>query len=803
MLVARRSLRLTRVLTRQKPIVPKSIAFRTFTTTTPATNDLPNQYANVRGRPTEQPIESYVRTVRDTWGDNLPEGLLSEEEFQVYQRYYGAPVRMLTPEEIEQELEFMEAMNKDVEEDEQGAVTLEDIDGVEIVQEEGEESEEASLADLEETLDMSRETQESEADAEISAEELQEIQEGKVRARSAKEARLYEQLGRDIERSLRLAQESAGEELYVEEEEEVEDSGETVHIRTHPLTQFGRFGTFPATVRLPETVLGTTRALLSDVNNKHLGEAAEKILGPRLEESPIMTGKYGRNINKIPLDTSHGMSDMESNVFLATVLPGYYAQSLSALKELRRRLGRDWVLGNQYDEGETGVKHVLDVGTGGAGILAWRAVVEAEQALRDEEAAELTAAEPAEPTEPTEPDSTASGPNEHESTEAGEFVHSSRPVVVIGSDRLRFRMSKMLENTTFIPRLPQVHADTSLKPEHGVEQPVLKQPRKLYDLIIATNTLLSLHEDHTRRYHVQNLWSLLNPNGGVLLLIEKGNARGFEAIAGARQNLLNNNISRPGAEFVPPTEADDINGPRKPKEIGSIVAPCTNHEECPMFVSGPGKSLRRDYCSFLQRYERPTYLQRIIGATRRNHEDFTYSYVAVRRGIDVTRSHEAQINPKTDDFDTTVSPPKSPYSMQQLRTHAFSLPRNVFPPMKRDKHVIMDMCTPAGKIERWTVPKSYGKVAFRDARKVKWGDLWALGAKTKILRNLSLGHKQPRTVAKNDELGEEPVKPGGKKKNPGKNQRERRKAQQEARRTAQLDREDAVRMVAEGLNEEN
>ena len=61
--------------------------------------------------------------------------------------------------------------------------------------------------------------------------------------------------------------------------------------------------------------------------------------------------------------------------------------------------------------------------------------------------------------------------------------------------------------------------------------------------------------------------------------------------------------------------------------------------------------------------------------------------------------------------------------------------------MKRRGHVIFDLCTPAGNIERWTVPRSYSRQAYRDARKSNWGDLWALGAKTRIPRNLKLGEK--------------------------------------------------------------
>ncbi|EFW16630.1 37S ribosomal protein Rsm22 [Coccidioides posadasii str. Silveira] len=73
------------------------------------------------------------------------------------------------------------------------------------------------------------------------------------------------------------------------------------------------------------------------------------------------------------------------------------------------------------------------------------------------------------------------------------------------------------------------------------------------------------------------------------------------------------------------------------------------------------------------------------------------------------------------------------------QVNTLSLPRLILPPIKRKGHVVMDVCTPAGKIERWVVPRSFSKQAYRDARKSKWGDLWALGAKTRMTRALKLG----------------------------------------------------------------
>jgi hypothetical protein len=67
------------------------------------------------------------------------------------------------------------------------------------------------------------------------------------------------------------------------------------------------------------------------------------------------------------------------------------------------------------------------------------------------------------------------------------------------------------------------------------------------------------------------------------------------------------------------------------------------------------------------------------------------------------------------------------------------LPRLVLPALKRRGHITLDLCTPVGTLERWTVPRSFSKQAFRDARKAQWGDLWALGAKTRIPKNVRLG----------------------------------------------------------------
>jgi ribosomal protein RSM22 (predicted rRNA methylase) len=152
--------------------------------------------------------------------------------------------------------------------------------------------------------------------------------------------------------------------------------------------------------------------------------------------------------------------------------------------------------------------------------------------------------------------------------------------------------------------------------------------------------------------------------------------------------------------------------------------------------AGPSKG-RKDYCHFEQRYIRPPFLQRIMGAKDRNHEDVKFSYLAVQRGVDMRQ--ELGIQQNAEATDAAFEGFEDAEDLSKI--HPLSLPRAVYPPLKRRGHVIFDLCTPAGKIERWTVPRSYSRQAYRDARKSSWGDLWALGAKTRIPRNLNLGDK--------------------------------------------------------------
>ncbi|KMU90261.1 37S ribosomal protein Rsm22 [Coccidioides immitis H538.4] len=281
------------------------------------------------------------------------------------------------------------------------------------------------------------------------------------------------------------------------------------------------------------------------------------------------------------------MSGIEASLFLAVLYPGII------LTEVRKRLGTKWLRDLIYKEGGP---TVLDAGAGGAGILAWRDILKAEWSLMY----------PDHPSESQAP--------------------QGKATVVVGSDSLRHRTSKLLDNTTFIPRLPDY---LHLRDKSVIDTDALPPKRKQFDVIIAPHTLMHFQEPYMRKEYVLNLWSLLNPNGGTLL-----------------------NCGGKGAADA--------------------------------------------------------------------------AFSGYEASVDNAGHFEIQ---ELSEMNESTTP----------QVNTLSLPRLILPPIKRKGHVVMDVCTPAGKIERWVVPRSFSKQAYRDARKSKWGDLWALGAKTRMTRALKLG----------------------------------------------------------------
>ena len=667
-----------------------------------------------------------AREARQVHGYTLPDGVLDEHEVKIYKRLYG------DPEEPEALIE---------EEDGDDGVSI--IDS-ELLDKHGDPVQYDAIDPVPRDNRRSRRLR---ARQQLAAEQAEAAEADDVESTGVSEpdeTAFVPQQGR-----LQSVVEALGANLVSRDESQDfydEDAEDTdTFERSHPLTSLGKFKTSPSTLQLPqEGFVLPLDEVMSTYSNKQLKDTSERTFGgPGLPNSPL-TPRIGRNGPQVAvaLEASQfAMGEMEANAFMTAVMPPAYTAVMSVLTETRKRLGTSWL--NDLLAKDGGPR-ILDAGAGGAGILAWNEIVKAHwQSMHD------THDHPPPP--------------------------ASKAVVLAGSSPLRHRGLAMLENTTFVPRLPDyVHTRSTATLDD--DRPA--QQRKQFDVVIAPYTLLPFKEDWEMRQYVHNLWSLTSSEGGILILLEKGTSRGFEAVAEARETLLQRCIATPPGQSthysLHPTAEENLDQ----KVESMIVAPCTNHERCPMYKV-PGRSRgRKDSCSFQQRYIRPPQLQRLLGARDRNHDDVDFSYISVMKGRDLrrheittfsqiqdslaspTRSESTPPPQSTNteawlqhsqagfsDITPSATDPTSASSSNEVVTTSpkfpfpatHNLPRLVFPPIKRRGHILLDMCTPMGTIERWTVPRSFGGQAFRDARKSRWGDLWALGAKTRVPRVVKVG----------------------------------------------------------------
>ncbi|KAI2466499.1 Rsm22-domain-containing protein [Annulohypoxylon bovei var. microspora] len=666
-------------------------------------------------RPTEagpkpDDIEVTVRQARHAFGDTLPKGYLNEEEYKLYERLYGAPLRETRPEDVA--MPVSEFSPGDLSRDPSQKVLLRETD-------------DGTLEELVYEAEAPESPQEESDISLVEAKESQELPSEtgltyiNAVAKNEREYTALLKLQKDFEASRSRATEEDemdDEDEFIDEEEMEEDEydeGEpdatfdTPIGRVHEYTRIGEWGTYPSTLHLPKAnFVNPIGELLNRTDIKHVKEAAERVFGGVKLPHSVATPASQKNAPQNPVAMEaghHRMNEIEADAYIATNLPGMYASVMSTLVETRKRLGSEWIsklISRNNGEGP----RVLDVGAGGAGLAAWEQVLQAQWDIMSEGGKKPKHGPP------------------------------GKKTVVIGSEPLRQRVSRFLHNTTFLPRLPDYLHSSHIPDllDSGGKQ----LPKKKFDIIIASHLMMPLKHGFQRKAMLDNLWEFLSPDGGVLIVMEKGYPRGFEAVADVRSRLINEFIIPPGSDPLP--ESIEIEEQRV-REEGMIIAPCTNHKACPMYLTPGLSGGRKDFCHFSQRYIRPPFLQKVLGGTHRNHEDINFSFVAIQRGRLPDMKTATASKHATDVSDRAFKG----YENAAEQPNPLALPRNILPPLKRRGHVTLDLCTPTGKIERWTVPKSFSRAAYHDARKAQWGDLWALGAKTRVHRDIRLGKGGP------------------------------------------------------------
>ncbi|KAG6076684.1 hypothetical protein E4U15_004989 [Claviceps sp. LM218 group G6] len=683
-------------------------------------------------------IEKVVRDAKQRFRDTLPRGYLNEQEHALYVRLYGPPLRETEPEDV--------GIPTHADMGEDGPWLAEEV----TLSRELEDGEFEDVAYTIEEPSPESEVEPSETDPiEENGAEPMEKAPGYVDvvARNQREFDALQRLAQDFEAAQTRAMEDAvaaadGEETDAQEQTywspeteehewpDLEEGEPGDDQRYHRYTLEGRFRDSTQIPLPKEELVAPIRRFLERTHVKHVKEAAESAFGgPGLPTSPVTpAGMKNGGMVAIGLmpDQSH-MTEIEADAFLAAYLPPAYASAAAVLVELRKRLGSDWIQ-SRLKEGPEGGLSVLDAGAGGAGLVAWEQIVNAEWELLKER---------------------------------GEVTEKKPPVgkksVIARSDRLRNRLKTFLHDTTFLPRLPDYEHSGPMKGGHLDAGPE-PQPRKQFDVIIACHLFLKEKLEHHRQAVLNNLWSLLNPDGGILIVMEKAHPRGFEAVAHVRETVIKSFLLPQPGEAGPETEAS-VEGEDKKKldpafnrdlQPGYIVAPCTNHKTCPMYEETGISKGRKDFCRFNQRFVQPQFYTQMLGKKSNNQGDVEFSYVVFRRG---------QSRP-----DSAISGEKATeqafqgYEDSKQAPDMHALPRLILSPLKRKGHITLDVCTPAGKIERWTVPKSYSKLAYHDARKSSWGDLWALGAKTRVPRNVRVGKHLDDNTSKGKGMGD-----GGKK----------------------------------------
>ncbi|KAI8353357.1 mitochondrial small ribosomal subunit Rsm22-domain-containing protein [Blakeslea trispora] len=203
------------------------------------------------------------------------------------------------------------------------------------------------------------------------------------------------------------------------------------------------------------------------------------------------------------------------------------------------------------------------------------------------------------------------------------------------------------------------------------------------DLVVSAFTLGDISSTALLKSTVEQLWAQTKD---VLVLIDRGTPIGFSNIARARQWILDS------------------------ESEAHVVAPCSHEKPCPM-LSSPQAKPDHFWCHFSQRVQRPPFLMK-TKHSKANTEDSKYAYVILRRGV-------------------------RPSQSDTIQDQAYAWPRLIQPALKKNGHVVMDVCSREGEIQRMTIPRSQGKIPYRDARKAMWGDLFPHPSKNKVVTRLS------------------------------------------------------------------
>lgn len=490
-------------------------------------------------------------------------------------------------------------------------------------------------------------------------------------------------------------------------------------------------------VVLPRTLIDSVNAVLKASHGPSIRSTAM-----RFYESMRLKAE-GKTVD-VPMPLSREFTGLEADTYLAGLMPQLYTSVYTVMLELRKRLGKDWQ-----------PESVLDCGLGpGTSALAFQEVF----------------------------------------VNTNPHPLSPAPAVSIVelNNELRHRTEKIWSSIAALKETKNVNEAT----ERYRIYHQLGSPTRKHDVILAPHVLGDLRGRPSERdVLARDLWSRLAP-GGVLLLLERGNPMGFERVARARQVILRqaNSSKQVSGRTTTSISSSSSSSTSSTQEGGHVIAPCPHDGQCPLFLHGHQPDRSR-WCHFSQRLQRPDFLQRTKKA-KDNLEDVAYSYVLIRKDTPRPQLPAASTGPVTTTTTTTTTttpsgvddvidplnpdPPRvsrdGVMSDRDIVSASYHWSRIILPPLKRHKHVLLDICSAPSRtmaitpmtdrvtkhkrkpslererreadeeeeedvgrkrqvldrplIQRITIPKSQGAVEYRFARRSHWGDLLPFRGKT-------------------------------------------------------------------------
>ncbi|KAJ7292885.1 Rsm22-domain-containing protein [Mycena rebaudengoi] len=509
----------------------------------------------------------------------------------------------------------------------------------------------------------------------------------------------HPQLKRELEELPELHQDLTDVRV-AHDESYVESMEDDILGRKSPAADFGSHSI--GAVVLPLELQNSINLIISEGDKRQLHADAKRLFQDQAEDNSEKDWDANYDSKYRSRNQEARLSDRDGSAFASVALPAHFSVITAVLDHVKRRLEPEWR-----------VERIIDWGAGtGSGL--WSGAYAFQERHTPEEEQETTHRAIANTTVRH-----YLGIDKRE----GLVTVGKRLLRGIDPGPLRVSWHKSFREDDVIPRSEGHHT-----------------------VALSAFMLTSLPTHVARKALIKEMWS---SGAHVLVIIDHNTAAGFECIAEARDYLLK--VGR--KEFSDP-EADEweIRG-------SHVVAPCPHDHDCPLHFPGDIKLI----CGFSQRLQRPSFVRRTKHSGE-GHEDMGYSYIVVRRGprplnpgttvgrvglvgqaalasaaelevpvkeLFLDSEHDlAQLEVASDALPLSEAPtgtgePKIVGGLDAaLRLEAYHWPRLVFPPLKKSGHIILDACTPEGKIMRMTVPKSQGKQSFYDARKSSWGDIF-------------------------------------------------------------------------------